>query len=322
MPTTVNTGVFLPSSRITPAFNIDTYASAIRRYSRRLLTYESDIVAAITAFINVLTIRCEPPGTDARAAFPYGMWVKYLDYTLLWQPRLDTSQSRRLVCESEHSRWPSWAWAGWKGGVDYTDETTLVGSTWSYSTHGSPVESLVATWHVVKEDRELVRLDVERFLPSWNAEDMGRERYSRCRSHQSDLEMAFLPPPGTLVFRTQRTHFQVVKMDGRPQDKTFTIFDVFAPQSESKGHVGRIILPVETSSLAVLEFIVISRSGGSRGLHDELSWGDVYYGCMLHVMAVRQSFSDIRLRERLGVGLVIESAWLKSAAEEAVILLA
>ncbi|KAL4062152.1 hypothetical protein J3A83DRAFT_2404720 [Scleroderma citrinum] len=324
--TSSSTGIFLPKVGRDAQPSVLIYARAIVRYSRRFLTYDSDIVAAMTALANALTLRYEPTGSDPKKVFRYGTWMRYLDYALLWQPRLDTSHSRREGVDAEHSRWPSWTWAGWKGAVHYTDETTLEGVVFSDGILSTPAESLVSAWHIVEENGQLTRLPVQRFLPSGNKEDETHERYLPCGSNDSDLELAFVPPPGTLVFRTQRAQFQVMKMDkGTHQDENmpgfYTVFDVLPLDPVPVGRVGRIILPTSTPPSMVFEFIVVSRDGGMRGLHDELFWGDVYYGCMLHVIAVRQTCNS-HVHERVGLGVIIEAAWLRSRPEEDVVLLA
>ena len=321
----LGTGVFLP--RIgregqSPELN---YARAIVQYSRRFLTYESDIIAAMTALSNAFALRYEPAGSDPKSVFRYGTWMRYLDYTLLWQPRLDVSHSRREGIDIEHSRWPSWAWAGWKGAVHYTDEMSFGGVIFSDGILATPSESLVSAWHIVEEDGQLTRLPVERFLRSGNEEDNARERYLACQNHGSDLELTFAPPAGTLVFRTQRASFQVMKIDhGTQQDKedegSYAVFNILSADAVPLRRVGRAILLASTPPLSVHEFIMISRGGAMRGLHDEAIWGDVYYGCMLHVMAVGQG-CDPRVRERIGLGIIIEAAWLKSPFEERVVLL-
>ncbi|KAL4071472.1 heterokaryon incompatibility protein-domain-containing protein [Scleroderma yunnanense] len=315
----VSTGLFLPGFGMNETMTLASYADVITRYSHRLLTYESDVVTAMTALLNAMTATCEPPGSNARKAFRFGMWIRYLDHSMLWQPRLHVSHTRRTVTDGEHSRWPSWAWTGWVGGVHYDDETYSMGATFPGTIHAPPAESLVTAWHIIEEDGNIVQLEVERFVSSI---ETSSNSYVPTKSHISDTKLEFIPPPGTLVFRTQRAHFKVLRIDDI-KTMPHSIFDIIPLSPASSKRAGRIILPSSTPCSTVFEFIVVSRCGGIRriqDLYDDLVWGPVYFGCMLHVMAVREA-CDPRIRERVGLGVINEGAWLKSRSEESAVLL-
>ncbi|KAG8215694.1 hypothetical protein J3R82DRAFT_7572 [Butyriboletus roseoflavus] len=102
----------------------------------------------------------QPAGSNPKDAFRFGMWIRNrnLDISFLWQPRLvNAVQTRRIMTDAEHSRWPFWAWSGWKGAFLYQDD-------W-YMFNGLGVElpmgSLVTAWNMVDEDGTIVQLDVK-----------------------------------------------------------------------------------------------------------------------------------------------------------------
>ncbi|KAI6151050.1 heterokaryon incompatibility protein-domain-containing protein [Pisolithus tinctorius] len=308
---------------------VTDYATAVAGYSQRRLTVESDIIAAITALLNVLTRNCEPAGSDPKKAFQFGMWIRYLDASLLWQPSLREVLVRRTVPDGNRPLWPSWAWAGWKGAVQYGNESQMLDG-YDSDVHARPDESLVTAWYMVDEDRSIIQLDVEPILANWtapvNAEPTNPQMYARSENYASDLELEFSPSPGTLIFRTRRAHFQVVKVDdgvvNTDASAPHAVFHIVPVDPARQSNAGRIILPASVASPATFEFVVLSRCDGIRGMWDELTWGERYYGCVLHVMAVQETPNDSRVRERVGIGVVVESAWMKSHAEECVVLLA
>jgi len=317
-----STGIFLPGFGANITVTFASYADFVTRYSHRHLTHESDIVAAMTALISAMASASGPLGSLPREPFRFGMWISYLDHSLLWQPSLDVPHTRRTATDDEHARWPSWAWTGWVGGVHYNNEAYSMGAFTPGGIHAPPVESLISAWNLIEENGNVVQLEVERYMTS---RDASSARYVAPRSHIGDTSLGFSPPPGTLIFRTQRAKFQVLKLKAH-EDKTMphAIFDIFPLCPSPSKRAGRIILPASTPSSTVFEFIVLSRCGGVRemgNLFDHHAWGPMYVGCMLHVMAVREA-CDQQVWERVGLGVINEGAWVKTNAEESRVLLA
>ena len=311
--------------------DLSGYEGAIEQYTKRKLTVDSDILAAATALMNAMTRALQPPGTSSREAFRFGMWIRSLDLSLLWQPSFDSVHTRRIAHNGEPSYLPSWAWSGWKGAVLYGIESQMVDGAYA-SPHPLPAESLVTAWNLVNEDGTIVQLAVDRIPPSWTVEDPNDSesspyKYVACKSDPSDAVLDFSPPKGTLIFRTHCVRLQVLRADDSiladPGKATaHTIFHILPVDQVAPHYAGRIILPVLTPSPTVLEFVVLSRCDSLRGLWDKSMWGDRFYGCMLHVMAVRRTQDDTRVSERVGMGVVVESAWVTCRAEERVVLLA
>ena len=313
--------------------NFKVYEDAIEKYTQRHLTVDSDIIAAITALTNAMTRALEPPGSDSKEAFRFGMWMRNLDLSLLWYPRFDAVHNRRIMPSAGCQWWPSWAWSGWKGAVHYGNESHMLDGA-DADQHDDPAESLITVWHIVDEEGSIVRLDVRRIPASWSVDEDATDwlvppyKYAASQSQPSDPVLGFVPPTGTLIFRTQCARFQVLKFDddGSPTKSirapAHVMFHIIPVDEKHPHPAGRITLPVSTPSPSVLEFVVLSRCDGVNGLWDENKWGERYYGCLLHVLAVQRVRDDSRVSERVGLGLIVESAWMESGAEERVVLLA
>jgi len=57
-----------------------------------------------------------------------------------------------------------------------------------------------------------------------------------------------------------------------------------------------------------------------KGLYDEGVVRKPYHGCMMYVMAVQETQYE-SIVERVGVSVIFEQAWLKSAAEQGIVFL-
>jgi len=317
-----------------PSYDVRTYATQVKQYMQRRLTQESDIVAAMTALTNSLAEGFGATDRDPKKSFWFCMWITNLDYALLWQPELGVAcYPRRRITDLEHSHWPTWTWAGWKGAVNYNNETQLSRVEMPFPTfHAGSIESLVPAWYMVTEDGEVVQLDVPkipgvRINRTNDPEEIPPPRYIAPVGYASDADVGFSPPAGTLIFRTRCARFQVIPLSGVEQSggksEVYTVFQIFPVGVKFSKCIGRIILP--SSIPSPVEFIVLSRcTSGTQGIYDEEFWGKRYHGCMLHVMAVQQERDDLRIRKRVGVGVIVEAAWLKGGLEleERVVLLA
>jgi hypothetical protein len=302
------------------------YMSAIMHYTQRQLTVESDIIYAVTAITNALAKGFELGGNDPQKAFRFGMPVAGLNHALLWQPDADVSHSRRSIGDKTCTPWPSWSWAGWHGAVRYLDDTQYV--TIRGSTHNpSPSEVLINSWYIV-DDEGIIQLDVRRITVIIAEEDVGLTQYS---PPQGTVDLQRLRHKtgrpldrGTLIFRTTSAYFNVTKVDDDNSEVTNagTHHAIFAILSRASppARVGRIILPISTHSPAYFKFIVLSRASDIAGVYDEDMFGARYTGCLLYVMAV-QKVGDTDTLERVGVGVIVEKAWLDSTAGETTVLL-
>ncbi|KAG6327005.1 hypothetical protein ID866_12084, partial [Astraeus odoratus] len=200
---TTRIGMFLRPNQ-SSSMVLRDYANAVAQFSQRRLTQESDVVAAMTALTNAMAKGYDPRGSDPKKSFRFGMWITQLDHSLLWQPFIGAAcHPRRMVTDREHSRWPSWAWTGWKGAVRYSNEDYLTGST-SPDTHLAPDESLVSTWYIVGEDAVIDKLDVRRISPviviDNDPEKAPRPRYIKPESRPGDPDVQLPLPTGTLIF--------------------------------------------------------------------------------------------------------------------------
>ena len=88
----------------------NSYRRAVVEYTKRTLSYDSDVVNAFQGIASLL----QPA---FKGDFLFGLPETELDIALLWQP---TSVIRRRVdLETRAPLFPSWSWAGWIGEVTY-----------------------------------------------------------------------------------------------------------------------------------------------------------------------------------------------------------
>ncbi|KAJ8585796.1 HET-domain-containing protein, partial [Rhizopogon salebrosus TDB-379] len=306
----------------------DEYMNMIGEYTLRKLTVESDIVDAITAIINAMTKGYHWAGGNPGKAFRFGMPIGDLERALVWQPIVNPSNEQRVAADRNRMSWPSWSWATWRGAVRYDGGEILVGED---DVHSLPriQDSLVEQWHLVDDDGKLVRQDV------WSTGGAGNEDHwaiyvmpkGDIDPRQLIMENAPLRP-GTLVFRTSSSYFDVTKTDDIiDTNANYGIHSILSDIPRPSTRVGRIILPCSIRSPTSFEFVVLSRTSGRQGLFDEDRldehgiWKRVgYYGCMFYVMAV-QKMQDEERMERVGVGVIFDRAWLNSRAEQKVVFL-
>ncbi|KAK4208730.1 hypothetical protein QBC37DRAFT_296075 [Rhypophila decipiens] len=96
----------------------DLYREIVETYSRRQLSFATDVLNAFTGVAGVLERNFE-------TSFVYGLPACFLDHALLWAH--ECPWDRRLMAEFSSSSserlpaklFPSWSWAGWAGSVQY-----------------------------------------------------------------------------------------------------------------------------------------------------------------------------------------------------------
>jgi hypothetical protein len=91
------------------------YRYVVNEYSPRALTKDSDILLACSGYFNNLH-------QASRNRFICGMSVGLLHDALFWVPSgSEPLQRREPLADFGGLRYPTWSWAGWKGGVKYND---------------------------------------------------------------------------------------------------------------------------------------------------------------------------------------------------------
>lgn len=90
--------------------NFHMYGQAVQAYTPRSLSFASDALNAFSGMMNYLR-------PIMRGGYVYGLPETELDEALLWQPM--GLITRRKHPDSGSAMFPSWAWAGWVGPVDY-----------------------------------------------------------------------------------------------------------------------------------------------------------------------------------------------------------
>jgi hypothetical protein len=104
------------------------YASLVHEYSKRELSYDTDVINAFSGISSVL-------GHFLNSSSLSGLIECILDVCLLWVPGSSNTHCRNL-------NFPSWSWAGWRGEVFYL-RGPLYENTASYDTSLLLLKSLV-----------------------------------------------------------------------------------------------------------------------------------------------------------------------------------
>jgi hypothetical protein len=308
-----------------------TYARAfmqiVEEYTRRELTCPGDIYNAIFAIITVFSRDIEIAPLDPDLAFLFGMPVSVLEDAMLWQPDENAPPHDRRGEEGLVT--PSWSWAGWKNSVVYFD---LYG--FMYGPPGA-MRPLVDGWIIGDAGGRARRIGVGRHLLG----PVQTDKYRKPSSPPATLlvEDGASLMPGTLLFYTTVALLRVRKVDNQLEEITATghsevlvygsmfhsVFEIFSETSVAK--MGRIVLPTDTDTTVPLEFVVLSRSNTGCGpeTYDEQVFGIRYEGCLLNVMVVKRvgKVDGMEVSERVGVGVIVEAAWVAARFRERMVRL-
>ncbi|KAJ7537170.1 hypothetical protein O6H91_12G101300 [Diphasiastrum complanatum] len=100
------------------------FAKLLREYTRRRLSYESDILNAFSGIMGILQ------QSTYRSPFFWGLPETDFDNALLWWRT--RGKMRRRICPASTSstHFPSWSWAGWVGPVELSDEVLQTEVVW------------------------------------------------------------------------------------------------------------------------------------------------------------------------------------------------
>lgn len=309
------------------------FMKIVEDYTRRELTNQADIYNAFFAIITLFSRYIETPPVDPDSAFLFGMPESVLEDVMLWQPAPNTPTHARR-CE-EGLVAPSWSWAGWRSIVVYFD---LDG--YGYS----PVvasQSLVDEWVIVDSGGRARQIASGRHL---SEDDNPLELYKYQKpsspSSASLVEEAVSLSPGTLLFYTTVALLRVRKVDSEFEEVTakedrgdvqnckstfHSAFQIFSSET-SVAKMGKIVLLTDIDVTVPLEFVVLSRSDILRGhgTYDEEVCGTHYEGCLLNVMVIKPVETTVdgkEVCERVGVGVIVETAWVASRFQARVVRL-
>lgn len=97
------------------------YAQLVRDYSRRCLSYETDIINAFRGIMLAIKPFLRTEGYFC--ALPFSLF----DRALLWYPT--SPAGRREPMGDERIMMPTWSWSGWVGSVDYELDILHLGDT-------------------------------------------------------------------------------------------------------------------------------------------------------------------------------------------------
>ena len=120
------------------------YNKLVELYTRRRLTFQSDILAAFSGIYRMLEIQMECP-------FVFGLPTSHFDLALLWQSesviqRRKTSAGVTEELSELDGEFPSWSWCGWEGSSMSYDAETLDGVF--RDTHTWLMDRTWITWYV------------------------------------------------------------------------------------------------------------------------------------------------------------------------------
>ncbi|KAF8462859.1 heterokaryon incompatibility protein-domain-containing protein [Kalaharituber pfeilii] len=319
---------------------VDRFITSVESYTKRVLSYESDIVNAFSAVFSMLTegfhgVHPETP------PFQCSLPTAEIEHAMLWHPLGSTLLTRRTGVNGVVT--PSWSWVGWRGPVKYGDIEGYI--------TGNPKcqQWLVDEWVLVDETNNTRKLKMRHnyfwttLLPP--AEEKKLVRYmglpeksepsslvdelSASKSADPDAaEKVFVP--GTLVFRTSALRFKVRRVPKGAQkweyvSPHYALYNIISSKENGAVVAGKMILPSTTMDGEEFEFVVLSRAGAEYGdavLNDEKPDGRRYPGDMLNVMAVQEvqvgasiEIGGVKctLVERVSVGVVFEKRWVEAA---------
>ena len=130
--------------RQTESKPIWVYNKLVELYTRRNLTYKSDILAAFSGKYRML-------GSQVECPFVFGFPTSHFDLALLWQSE-NVVQRRKISTGTTEDlsevdgEFPSWSWCGWEGSSMSYGAETLDGVF--RDTHTWPMDHTWITWYV------------------------------------------------------------------------------------------------------------------------------------------------------------------------------
>ncbi|KAG1877665.1 heterokaryon incompatibility protein-domain-containing protein [Suillus subalutaceus] len=244
-----------------------TYMGAVNECTRRNLTVESDVVDALTGVTNALATGFRL-GDPARV-FYCGIILTDLHHALLWQHNPHTPRARRSLPKGSSLPLPSWTWAAWRGAIDYTSEHRYLGIV-NGSGEPSVVETFVNSWYIVDHSGATVQLDVRRVsrIVSIPMTEEEKSAYSPPSGilDPTELILDIHRPlaPGTLIFRTTSSHFNIARRGFIVLSRTATLG---VCDEQSLGHYLECVLYV----MAVSQNEGLMQRVGLGVIH-EVSW--------------------------------------------------
>ena len=150
------------------------YQQMVKRYSPRQLTHESDVLRAVSGYLNHLH-------RISKNRFISGMSLGLFHDALLWVP--ESSDDHRHY--SRKRIYASWSWAGWKGAVTYqvfpaSDQPLIEGwrAVWIDERSGSEESDMLAIPLLEEQNDRLISGFT--FLPG-RKDAADREAANGCR---------------------------------------------------------------------------------------------------------------------------------------------
>ncbi|PLN79936.1 heterokaryon incompatibility protein-domain-containing protein [Aspergillus taichungensis] len=111
------------------------YTNAVSQYTKRMLSFDDDAVRAFAGMRGLIA-------RGANTKFWYGMPEFAFDRALLWYPKQPVERRK----QGEHSLFPSWTWAAWKGRIRYR------GKGWHNSQYHGPLSVIQWYQNLTRQD--------------------------------------------------------------------------------------------------------------------------------------------------------------------------
>ncbi|KAL2061468.1 hypothetical protein VTL71DRAFT_6845 [Oculimacula yallundae] len=167
---------------------VKTYKTLVRDYSVRNLSYDSDVLNGVQGILRLLTL------CTKRSYYVAGLPEHRLDTALLWFPV--GPLTRRGPSKSGHP-YPSWSWAGWKGGVAYEEHDFI-----------SVMTQEVTEWVLETPEGQAIDLLVDQ-IPFSKLLNSKRPAAEADHLQKQRKDLFTLYESGTLQFTTQKAEFAV-----------------------------------------------------------------------------------------------------------------
>jgi hypothetical protein len=290
------------------------YASLVHEYSKRELSYDTDVINAFSGISAVL-------GHFLNSSSLSGLIECILDVCLLWVPGNSNTLCRNL-------NFPSWSWAGWRGEVFYL-RGPLYANTADYDTSLPLVKSLVEKFDTLfmSPFRPILRL-------------LQHQENSAIASGESEKAtkgidlLSFEATTADIVQLNLSSGESVVRGDiflasGGTHSRSVRIFKIVDPKQQTCGYLhsfpGTLFPPTRTQNQQ--ELIALSRSqypdlriraGNEAVCHRSSKAKDNYSilfdhqtfkkkpWCLLNIMLVEWKGSEA---ERITIGQIHIDAW-------------
>ena len=294
----------------------DVYGSLVKSYTKKRLSYPSDILNAFSGIGKVLEQR-------------YGGWMVYalpeaiLDLALLWTPGDITIQRRKFLpsATSQQATLPSWTWAAWEGSVNFTLPQNII---WSSSPKRPSLRIEIGMFSIGS------RSD---FRPVDRQVGLDFIEHPVCAPHSPEQSHKHEAGEEVLYFwtvATQANEFKVLGQQLYHLQEPMPATRILDQQGRHCGlllHYEKVVSIEKWTSKHVYEFVVLStaaflepKPGAAVSIRFDINNGIVHepiFDCRFYRLAEGETgFVNVMLiewcgdfAERVAIGCIHKEAW-------------